>query len=427
LTEATQAMSRGTEEIPFTTGRADEFGALAGSFREMAGRVAAREAELRQLNLELEQRVAERTFELQRLAAVLDLTPDFVGICDMEQRVLFLNRAAREFRGLTPNAPLEGLRVEDFHPAWVNRLITEEMFPLALRDGLWTGEAAILDRERHEIPVSAAFIIPRGADGKPEYGATIMRDISERKRVQVELERALERERELVKLKSSFVSLVSHEFRTPLGVILSSSEILGSYLDTLEPEERAEQLDAINTNVLRMSGLMEEVLLFSKLEAGGLACAPEPIDLPGLCMRLRDEVMSATRARCEIFWNGAGDLAGARADESLLRHVLTNLLSNAVKYSPESSVVQFQVRREGEDALFTISDHGIGIPEEAQARLFQAFFRARNASSLPGTGLGLVVVKRCVELQSGTISIQSSEGGGTTVRVKLPLFAASQA
>jgi signal transduction histidine kinase len=249
--------------------------------------------------------------------------------------------------------------------------------------------------------------------------------VAERQRVQVELERALERERDLVRLKTNFVSLVSHEFRTPLGVILSSSEILGKYFDALEPAERTEQLEAIKANVLRMSGLMEEVLLFSRLEAGGVAFTPEPLDLQGLCERLRDEVFSATRGRCPILLEAEGDLADARGDEALLRHIISNLLSNGVKYSEEGSAVLVLLQRAGNDAVLTVSDRGIGIPSDGLAKLFEAFHRAKNAAAFAGTGLGLVVVKRCVDLHGGTISIQSTEGGGTTVRVKLPLFAAS--
>jgi signal transduction histidine kinase len=107
----------------------------------------------------------------------------------------------------------------------------------------------------------------------------------------------------------------------------------------------------------------------------------------------------------------------------LLRHILSNLLSNAVKYSKPGTPVRGSTRREGNNAVFTIADQGIGIPAEAQAKVFQAFFRAGNAGSFAGTGLGLVVVKRCVDLHGGTISIQSVEGAGTTVRVSLPLFA----
>jgi len=233
----------------------------------------------------------------------------------------------------------------------------------------------------------------------------------------------LEREQEIGQLKSNFVSLVSHEFRTPLGIILSSSEILQEYFASLDEAERAEQLDAIKANVLRMSDMMEEVLLFSRLEAGKLPCCSEPIDLPAVCRAWCDELRSATNDRCPAECGFEGDFSGAQADESVLRHIFINLLTNAVKYSPPGSSVSFQVRREGDLAVFEVGDRGIGIPKEAQGRLFDSFYRAPNAVNVPGTGLGLVIVKRCVGLHGGQITIDSEEGAGTRVRVILPLFA----
>ena len=259
-----------------------------------------------------------------------------------------------------------------------------------------------------------------------ELNAGLERQVAERtgelRAAKERLELALAREQELGQLKSSFVSLVSHEFRTPLGIILSASEILGRYLDTLDAAERREQLEAVKDNVLRMSGLMEEVLLFSRIEAGKLECFPEPLDLAGLCQRIADELRSFTHDRCPIDWRAENDLAGAVADESLLRHLLGNLLTNAVKYSTPGSPVTFTARREGGDARVVIADRGRGIPVAAQGKLFTAFHRAANVTGVPGTGLGLVIVQRCVELHGGAISIESAEGAGTTVTITLPFF-----
>jgi PAS domain S-box-containing protein len=255
-----------------------------------------------------------------------------------------------------------------------------------------------------------------------ELERRILERTTELAEANVRLHRALEREQELGRLKSNFVSLVSHEFRTPLGIILSSSEILQQYLSTLEEQERQEQLEAIKTNVLRMSSLMEEVLFFSGLEAGKFACQPAPLDLEDFLRRLCDEMRSATHDRCPFIWRAGNDLSGAKADETLLHRLFSNVLINAAKYSPERSPVHFSARREGVDAVFEVTDHGIGIPAEAQPRLFEAFFRAENVAGRAGTGLGLIIVRRCVELHRGTISIESTEGLGTCVRVRLPLY-----
>jgi Signal transduction histidine kinase len=255
-----------------------------------------------------------------------------------------------------------------------------------------------------------------------EANAHLQTEITQRQRAQAELGKALTTERELGELKSRFVSMVSHEFRTPLGIIMSSSEILKSYQERLPAEKRAEHLNDIFQSTRRMGDLIEEVLLLSRVEAGRLGCKPESLDLSELCRKLSDEMLSATQRRCPIQLKEQGRLDGARADEALLRHVFGNLLSNAVKYSVAGRPVEFIVERQGPEAVFIVRDRGIGIPEADIKLLFQPFHRARNVGEAPGSGLGLVIVKRCVDLHGGSIKLESVEGGGTTVTVRLGLF-----
>ncbi len=247
-------------------------------------------------------------------------------------------------------------------------------------------------------------------------------DITARKQAEAELLTTLEREKELGQLKSNFVSMVSHEFRTPLGIIQSSAEILNDYLDQLEPAERAEQLASITTNTRRMGEMMEEILVLSRLDAGRMEFKPAAIDLNAFCRRVVDEVHSAADRRCAIELSLA-DLPGeTQADERLLGHIFTNLLGNAVKYSESGAKVHFAIEPDGDDAVCIIRDRGIGIAETDQQWLFHAFQRGGNVGDRPGTGLGLVIVKRCVELHGGKIKIKSKSGQGTEVIVRLPLF-----
>ena len=141
-----------------------------------------------------------------------------------------------------------------------------------------------------------------------------------------------------------------------------------------------------------------------------------------VCQRLIEETTAATSHRCPVEFRIEMGMDLAYADESILRHTLGNLLTNAIKYSPPGSTVLFAGSRNGECAVFTIADRGIGIAETDRARLFEAFQRGTNVGKVPGTGLGLVIVKRCVELQGGTLEFQSSVGQGTTFSVSLPLF-----
>lgn len=233
---------------------------------------------------------------------------------------------------------------------------------------------------------------------------------------------ALAQEKELVQLKSNFVSLVSHEFRTPLEIITSSAFNLEKYHDRLSPERRDELLHTIQTAVERMAAMMVQVVFLGQMEPGRTPLEQAPIDLETLCREIAREIEAATAHRCPIRLTLDEDTDGARGDPSVLRHILTNLLSNAVKYSPDGAEVEFSLQRKGKEAKFIIVDHGCGIPEADQSRLFCAFHRGGNTGNIPGTGLGLVIVKRCVEAHGGRILYYSREREETVFIVTLPLF-----
>jgi signal transduction histidine kinase len=174
-----------------------------------------------------------------------------------------------------------------------------------------------------------------------------------------------------------------------------------------------------------MGGMMEEVLVLSRLDAGKMEFKPEPLDLRSFFSRLVDEVLSSTDRRCPIQLQIGIISETALVDESLARHILTNLITNAAKYSEPGHSVELRVEPEGQDLVCIIRDQGIGIPEADQSCLFTAFHRGDNVGQRPGTGLGLVIVKRCVELHGGSIKLQSKVGEGTIVTVRLPVFRAT--
>jgi PAS domain S-box-containing protein len=250
----------------------------------------------------------------------------------------------------------------------------------------------------------------------------IMLDINQRKQAEAELQRALDRELELSQLKSNFVAMVSHEFRTPLGIIQSSAELLRDFYERMQPTDRNEQLESISQNTRRMAAMMEEILVLSRLDAGKLDFQPVLLDLNSFFRRVVDEVLSATNRKCYIELSLAQVPPGAKADEKLLGHVFTNLLINAVKYSEPGATVSFTFERDGSDAVCIVRDCGIGIAEEDQQHLFKAFHRGGNVGTRRGTGLGLLVVKRCIELHRGSVQLASRLGEGTTVTVRLPVF-----
>jgi signal transduction histidine kinase len=289
------------------------------------------------------------------------------------------------------------------------------------RDGVIRQREVTLHNQRgrvYTMLLSADIVQIRG---EPHVLVNAL-DITARKQAEEELLSALAREKELVDLKSSFVSMVSHEFRTPLGVIMSSAEILQDYLEDLDPAERREHLQSIHKNTRRMAELMEEVLLLGRFDAGKMPFQPKLIDLRSFCQRVADEVLAAAECRNPITFHCDALPAEAHADERLLRHILLNVLTNALKYSECGQPIDFSIRAEDRDVVCRIVDRGIGIPEADREWLFHAFHRGRNVGQRPGTGLGLVIVKRCVDLHGGRIEIDSKPGEGTAVIIRLPVF-----
>ncbi len=282
---------------------------------------------------------------------------------------------------------------------------------------------------RRSVSNQKAVVAERAASESAirEINATLEKRVADRTSdlasARDDLSEALHTERELNELKSRFVTLVSHEFRTPLGITMSAVELMRHYDEKLPAEQRKELCEDIYRATRQMGGLMEQVLVLGRVEAGKLTCRPVPIDLITLAQKLADESLSVTNRRCSIEWSALTTLEGARGDETLLRHILANLLSNAAKYSPAGGTVRFTARRDGTHCVFTVEDKGIGIPEGDREKLFDAFHRCSNVGETPGTGLGLVIVRRCVEQHGGTLDFVSRVGGGTTFTVWLPLFA----
>lgn len=229
-----------------------------------------------------------------------------------------------------------------------------------------------------------------------------------------------DREVELANLKSRFVSMTSHEFRTPLSVILSSAELLEAYGERWEPQKRQTHLGRIEDAAHGMSHMLDRVLLIGRAESGMLEANPRPIRPAELAAAVAAEVSSVVGPERALAYEAEGGDEEMMLDESLLRHVLSNLLSNAFKYSPVTSTVRFAVAVEAGAVCFEVSDEGIGIPEGELEQLFEAFHRCSNASAIPGTGLGLAVVKKSLDVHRGTIEVESRVGRGTRFAVRVP-------
>lgn len=289
--------------------------------------------------------------------------------------------------------------------------------------GAYTGELELIRANGHPIWLQLhGTRLPPSEEGAPVSLWTFI-DITERKRAETELLNALAREREFGQLKNRFVSMTSHEFRTPLTGIQSSVDLLADYADRLEPEEKNEIFQQIRESVARMTRMLDNILVIGRGEAQKLRFTPRPTNIADLCRQLVNEVTQSRPAednRSDILMD-IQDVEGEwQLDENLLRHALGNLLSNALKYSPNGGNVHFRIRREDNMLRFDIIDQGIGIPKADQQRLFESFHRASNVGNIPGTGLGLAIVKQSTELHSGNISVNSTPGSGTTFTIKIP-------
>lgn len=247
------------------------------------------------------------------------------------------------------------------------------------------------------------------------------RDITERKRLD-EIRSALEREKELSALKTRFFSMASHEFRTPLSTALAAAQVLENSPNEWEnTEKRLRNLHRIQDSVRNMVQLLDDILTINRAETGNLAFNPKPMDLERYSRLFVEEMQLSAGTRHTLTFTCQGNAIPVCLDEKLLRSILANLLSNAIKYSPEGGNVYLTLAFQADTVTIAVQDRGIGMSHNDQKQLFEPFYRGKNVRNIPGTGLGLVVVKKCVDLHQGTIHMTSEVGVGTTCVVTLSL------
>lgn len=254
--------------------------------------------------------------------------------------------------------------------------------------------------------------------GRTEELADAIQRLADSKR---EVMRALEKEKQLNELKSRFITTASHEFRTPLGAILSSVSLIGRYEATDDVEKRKKHIDRIKSSVSNLTEILNDFLSLEKLEEGIIRTNPIDFDLKELANEITDE-LQVTAKKGQAIRNEFKGVPNVHLDRQLLRNSMINLISNAIKYSPEEKQIEILIENNNGSLLIEITDHGIGIPEEDHANIFERFYRASNAGNIQGTGLGLNIVKKYVELMDGEVSFTSEFGKGTTFRIVLPIM-----
>jgi len=236
----------------------------------------------------------------------------------------------------------------------------------------------------------------------------------------LELQKALENEKHLGELKSRFVTMASHEFKTPLSTILTSATLIEKYKTEPEQDQRVKHLKRISDSVQNLTGLLNEFLSIGKLDEGKVEIKIEPFVLKELVEEVVSDMEQLRKTNQKIQVENLINSSIFSLDKTIVRNILVNLISNAIKFSPENSEIVVKLFGENKELIISIKDNGIGIPFEDQAHLFSRFFRARNAENIKGTGLGLHIVQRYAEMLGGTINFESEIGTGTTFTVQIP-------
>lgn len=361
----------------------------------------------------------------KKYRSVVDTIAETLFQIDCTGNFIFLNPAWCELTGYSVEESLNTNFVEYIYPEdrqksleCFYRLVSNEQANCRLDVRCITQ-----DGETRWVDVVARTVEERGI----VVGvAGALSDITIRKLSEEKMLVALERERELNELRSRFISVTSHEFRTPLTVIASSAGILEEYGDQVTPDHLRRHLRRIHNKVVEMDQLLDDILFISRDGAGKLSFNPTIFDEIQFCREIVEDIQSSTiyhRIVLQVTTDRESESSESMQpylDQHLLRQILSNLLSNAVKYSPEGGNVYFELLLDSEKTVFRVSDEGIGIPTEDLPYIFDEFHRARNIGVMPGTGLGLAVTRRCVDLHKGRIHVESALGKGTTFTVTIP-------
>jgi PAS domain S-box-containing protein len=392
---------------------------------ELEIRVQKRTAELIYTNMKLRVEIAERKQvekalrqSQQQIQAILDKSSAVIYLKDTQGRYLQVNE---EYERLTNLAKEHTIGNTDY-----------DLFPRHITETFWVHDQKVLDTG---TPLQFEEVIPL-SDGNhtyisvkfPLYNSdgvlygvcSISTDISDRKRAEEEVLKVLARERELSELKSRIITTISHEYRTPLTIILSSAELLQQFWQKLPEEKKLKQLAHIQNSARHMTNLIDDVMFINQAEIDQLTFHPSEVNLRQFCQELVEHNSCGVPSNITIDFSIYGNCEKAYLDDNLIRQIIINLFSNAIKYSPTGGTIKFRIDCHDGIAQFLIQDEGIGIPESEMSQIFDFFYRATNVGNISGTGLGLAVVKKCVDLHQGSISVESIVNQGTTFSVTLP-------
>lgn len=369
-------------------------------------------------------RKSEATFR-----ALFEAASEGILISDIDGKILHINQQMEILFGYTTDEligkPIEILVPERFRDNHLHfrEQYTHNPYIRQMGSGL-TLYGQRKDGTEFAIEISLSYV-----DGEELLLMAFIQDITERlqaqqERLETELLRVeLIKERELHELKNRFISTITHEFRTPLAVIQTASDLLQTNYDKLSEENREKYFSRIRVYLDNLNSMVDDVFTLNQAQMGRVRTNPTLFALTPFCHEIAnifDLYKPSTQHEFSLTIETA--VEQVYLDKDLLYHILTNLLSNAIKYSPDGGELQLHVSREPDSYIFRLRDHGIGIPQDEHKRIFEAFHRGRNVGNISGTGLGLAIVKNYLDLQKGTIEVDSDEQAGTTMTVRLPIL-----
>lgn len=354
----------------------------------------------------------------EELLDILDNTPAFFATFDLNFKFTYANKALLRKIGLDESTDINEIDLKKFKI--LDAAFTlDELLNILLKEGSWIGSNTYVNLKHQEITVWQVVLLHRNDQDVPTHISVTAIDISANK--------ALEKEIELNRIKSEFVTNVSHEFRTPLTIFRTSMEILDIYLKKLKidlPEELNKRLQVMDKEIDRLTYVITEFLTVGRMESGKINVNKKEISIIPIIQNSINRIALMNKDERQIDLNITGEPYNLLLDEILMMHILDNVIGNAIKYSKERKAPEVMVKFEKEHTLIIVKDYGIGIPDQEKVKLFSSYFRGSNTKNIKGNGLGLVLVKNFVDMQNGKISLVSEENTGTTVTIEFPAIAA---
>jgi PAS domain S-box-containing protein len=366
---------------------------------------------------------SKETEEALRLNAVrfrtIAETTDTSTFLIQGTRLCYINPAVEQLTGYTKEELLTGFDLRRLIKSKKRRQVCKQ----SKGNNFEYQEMSILTKSGTERWLACAVVMLDGVldfAGKPvEMIAGI--DITDYKYAELGLNQALEQAKQLSELRARFLSMVCHQFRTPLNIVSFSNSLLKEEVDKRTQKKIQPLLDHIQKATEQLGQMLDDILFFSKAESAKINYEPKPLELVEFCNDLVAQMQMSIRQISINFVTKENSLT-ACIDKKLLDPILKNLLDNAIKYSPAGMTVDLKLYCENEQVIFQIKDKGIGISAQDQQRIFEPFYRGSNIDHIPGTGLGLSILKTLVDLHHGQVSVESQVGVGSTFTVILPLI-----